>query len=176
MAKNSKINKYPKFYCGNFYGCDEEGNTNKQTGFPPMPESSVIISLVVPIKTHHHKFSRQEVENRTKNESNQRACKDYDVVGHAEVGRGQINEQGRSVNTSIKGQDRVGAKRSNYSRGQIPSTLCIRQMISVPQEHFRYVHRKPHLFLRRKVQRRLESRGSRMSNRRNVGDIRDNII
>ena len=88
------------------------------------------------VKSQHHKFSCQKIENRTKDESNQRTCEDNDVVGHAEVRRSEIDEQDRSVDTRYSGRidlEPLFIKRTGVMMGgQVPSTLRIWWMLTVP--------------------------------------------
>jgi hypothetical protein len=97
--------------------------------------------LLIPfirVNTYNDELPDKEVEDTTEYECDKRTTEDYDIVRHAKVGSGEVDEKCRSIDAADR--DRVCRtiaivfQRGDDSRWQIPSALRIRRMFSIPKE------------------------------------------
>lgn len=102
--------------------------------------------LSVGIHVDYHELSREEIKYATENERNERAREYDDVVRHTEVGCGQINEKGRSVNSPIHGivHRAIASGFIVYENSwrKVPSTLRVRRMFGIAKERLGNFHCK----------------------------------
>ena len=90
---------------------------------------------------YHDKFPGQEVEDAAEDERYQGTSEDDDVVGHAEIRSGEVNQKIGCVYPSmceIRGI--VWFQRRENSWRKVPSPLGIRLVLGVSEECLRHVH------------------------------------
>lgn len=92
---------------------------------------------------YDHKFPSEDVEDAAEYERYHGTGEDDDVVRHAEIGSGEVNQKIGGVYPSIcemRGTLGNCFQRRKNGRRKIPTPLSIRLMLGVSEERLRHIH------------------------------------